>query len=119
MYRIDNDKLECYDLGDDVRKFLLVLWADSKDYDAERIIDNLTAWSKSRSLKAVWILHDRDVQDDGKTLKKAHYHVVVSLENHSTARSVRKHLGLPEKVPLVVCDNFEHSILYFLHMESK
>lgn len=75
--------------------FCVVLYPDSSTYDADKIIKAL---AEEHLTFAVSPVHDRDVDDDG-SLKKAHYHLLLSYSSATTLNNIRgwfKVCGLPE-----------------------
>ena len=75
--------------------FCAILYPDSSTYDTEKVIKAL---SQEHLTFAVSPIHDRDVEDDG-SLKKAHYHLLLSYSSSTTLNNIRGWFnvcGLPE-----------------------
>lgn len=107
--------------GEHYTRLRFVLYPDSTDYNCAAIIENiekLLATPKCNYLIA-WICHDKDVREDGTPLKP-HYHFVVKLTSgHQTPSAFRKKVGLPTDFYMKTFDNFEESLAYLIHFDSK
>lgn len=88
------------------RAFCLVLYPE--DITHSLAIDKI-----KKSYDCAYILHDRDVMEDG-VLKKAHYHVVLRFKNAVWNSAVAKDLGI-EINYIQPCKNFKNALLYLIH----
>lgn len=119
MKKIDNpsqmNDIEYGNLQD--RKFTCILYPDATNYaqTCQEILDyRLTCGFFSEWF---YILHDKDLNDDG-TLKKPHYHVVVTKSNPSTIKIISKQLGIPQNYIQRV-SNLKGMIKYLTHDEIQ
>ena len=75
--------------------FCAILYPDTSAFYTEKVIKAL---SQEHLTFAVSPIHDRDVEDDG-SLKKAHYHLLLSYSSSTTLNNIRGWFnvcGLPE-----------------------
>ena len=66
--------------------------------------------------RAVVILHDKDVDDNGE-IKKPHYHAIISFKNARTINSLSNELGL-ESYFIQPISNLKSSFLYLIHKNA-
>lgn len=75
--------------------FCCILYPDSVSYDTDNVIKALAVEHLTFALSPI---HDRDIDDDG-SLKKAHYHLLLSYPSATTLNNIRgwfKICGLPD-----------------------
>lgn len=92
------------------RYFTCILYADDKNFDKyfDFIIKNY--------LNITYILHNRDLTEDG-TLKKAHYHFVFKVgENARSVKSISEEINLP--IQYIEGCNHDSMLLYLLHINQ-
>ena len=93
------------------RSFAGTLYPDSESYDCETLLSTI----RSKFIDWAYILHDKDVNENGE-LKKPHIHWV----GRATPRclSVVAHfLGLPEN-DIEVVKNFDNMVMYLIHLND-
>lgn len=75
--------------------FCAILYPECTSYDTEKVIKAL---AMEHMTFAVSPIHDRDIEDDG-SLKKAHYHLLLSYSSATTLNNIRgwfKVCGMPD-----------------------
>lgn len=93
------------------RSFSGTLYPDSKSYDCEALLSTI----RSKFIDWAYILHDKDVDENGE-LKKSHIHWV----GRATPRClsvVSNFLGLPEN-DIEVVKNFDNMVMYLIHLND-
>lgn len=93
------------------RSFAGTLYPDSESYDCEELLSII----RSKFIDWAYILHDKDVDDNGE-LKKPHIHWV----GRATPRClsvVSNFLGLPEN-DIETVKNFDNMIQYLIHLND-
>jgi hypothetical protein len=93
------------------RSFAGTLYPDSESYDCETLLSTI----RSKFIDWAYILHDKDVNENGE-LKKPHIHWV----GRATPRClsvVSNFLGLPEN-DIEVVKNFDNMVMYLIHMND-
>lgn len=93
------------------RSFAGTLYPDSESYDCEQLLSII----RSKFIDWAYILHDKDVYDNGE-LKKPHIHWV----GRATPRClsvVSNFLGLPEN-DIEIVKNFDNMIQYLIHLND-
>ena len=93
------------------RSFAGTLYPDSESYDCEQLLSII----RSKFTDWAYILHDKDVDDNGE-LKKPHFHWV----GRATPRClsvVSNFLGLPEN-DIEIVKNFDNMIQYLIHLND-
>lgn len=93
------------------RSFGGTLYPDSESYDCEKLLSIV----QSKFIDWAFILHDRDVDDNGE-LKKPHYHWV----GRATPRClsvVCNFMGLPEN-DIEIVKNFDNMVQYLIHLND-
>lgn len=76
--------------------FCAMLYPDSTTYDTDKLIKSL---AEEHLTFAVSPIHDKDFEDDGSTLKKGHYHLLLAYSSATTLNNIRgwfKACGMPE-----------------------
>lgn len=73
------------------RKFVVLLYPDTTDYDIGTVLDNITGFKEY-----AYIVHDSDLLDDG-TPKKTHIHAVIRQDTPGTRSAIANKLGIDEK----------------------
>lgn len=94
------------------RKWELVLYPDSDSYDVSEVLAKLV------SLFDQWayILHDSDVDDDGKP-KKLHYHFYGKSSDKLTASGIAYRVSVPESSCRVV-KSWKGAVRYTVHADN-
>ena len=87
--------------------FIIVIYEDDEKFDTQYF--NLVQESES-----IWIRHDKDIDDEGKT-KKPHYHFVLKLKNAKTISALAKHLDVAENMIEPVKKSMNGSLKYLIH----
>lgn len=93
------------------RSFAGTLYPDSESYDCEILLSTI----RSKFIDWAYILHDKDVNENGE-LKKPHIHWV----GRATPRClsvVSNFLGLPEN-DIEVVKNFDNMVMYLIHLND-
>lgn len=93
------------------RSFAGTLYPDSESYDCETLLSTI----RSKFIDWAYILHDKDVNENGE-LKKPHFHWV----GRATPRClsvVSNFLGLPEN-DIEVVKNFDNMVMYLIHLND-
>lgn len=93
------------------RSFAGTLYPDSQSYDCETLLSTI----RSKFIDWAYILHDKDVNENGE-LKKSHIHWV----GRATPRClsvVSNFLGLPEN-DIEVVKNFDNMVMYLIHLND-
>lgn len=93
------------------RSFAGTLYPDSESYDCEILLSTI----RSKFIDWAYILHDKDVNENGE-LKKSHIHWV----GRATPRClsvVSNFLGLPEN-DIEVVKNFDNMVMYLIHLND-
>lgn len=93
------------------RSFAGTLYPDSESYDCEQLLSVI----RSKFIDWAYILHDKDVDENGE-LKKSHIHWV----GRATPRClsvVSNFLGLPEN-DIEVVKNFDNMVMYLIHLND-
>lgn len=93
------------------RSFAGTLYPDSESYDCETLLSTI----RSKFIDWAYILHDKDVDENGE-LKKPHIHWV----GRATPRClsvVSNFLGLPEN-DIEVVKNFDNMVMYLIHLND-
>lgn len=93
------------------RSFAGTLYPDSESYDCEQLLSII----RSKFIDWAYILHDKDVDDNGE-LKKSHIHWV----GRATPRClsvVSNFLGLPEN-DIEIVKNFDNMVQYLIHLND-
>ena len=93
------------------RSFAGTLYPDSESYDCETLLSTI----RSKFIDWAYILHDKDVNENGE-LKKSHIHWV----GRATPRClsvVSNFLGLPEN-DIEVVKNFDNMVMYLIHLND-
>lgn len=93
------------------RSFAGTLYPDSESYDCETLLSTI----RSKFIDWAYILHDKDVDENGE-LKKSHIHWV----GRATPRClsvVSNFLGLPEN-DIEVVKNFDNMVMYLIHLND-
>ena len=93
------------------RSFAGTLYPDSESYDCETLLSTI----RSKFIDWAYILHDKDVNENGE-LKKPHFHWV----GRATPRClsvVSNLLGLPEN-DIEVVKNFDNMVMYLIHLND-
>lgn len=93
------------------RSFAGTLYPDSESYDCETLLSTI----RSKFTDWAYILHDKDVDENGE-LKKPHIHWV----GRATPRClsvVSNFLGLPEN-DIEVVKNFDNMVMYLIHLND-
>lgn len=93
------------------RSFAGTLYPDSESYDCETLLSTI----RSKFIDWAYILHDKDVDENGE-LKKPHIHWV----GRATPRFlsvVSNFLGLPVN-SIEVVKNFDNMVMYLIHLND-
>ena len=97
------------------RNFNLLMYPDCEEHkNAMELIQQI-------GYKYACILHDKDVDVETGEIKKAHWHVVLSLGNSASGRyasGIAKELGITENY-VQICKNKKGSLRYLLHIDDN
>lgn len=94
------------------RKFTGVLYQDSENYDCAEVLAKLGDFFDDFA----WIVHDKDVEEDGSP-KKAHVHWVgKKKENATTLTNVSKKGGIAKNY-IEYCKSFKKAVRYLVHID--
>lgn len=93
------------------RTWEAVIYPDSESYNAAEVLAKVTEYFD----KWCYILHDKDLDDDGN-LKKAHYHVYGKFDTARTPQSVSNALGVGVS-SLRVVSSWRGAVRYTLHLD--
>lgn len=93
------------------RTWEVVVYPDSQSYVAAEVLANATQYFG----QWCYILHDKDVNDDG-TPKKAHYHVYGKLDTARIPQSVANALGVGI-ASLRVVSSWRGAVRYTVHLD--
>ena len=94
------------------RTWEAVVYPDSESYNAAEVLAKVTEYFD----KWCYILHDKDLNDDG-TPKKAHYHVYGKFDTARILQSVSNALGVPVS-SLRVVSSWRGAVRYTLHLDN-
>lgn len=64
--------------------------------------------------EAIWIRHDKDIDDEGN-LKKSHYHVVLKLKNACTISALAKRINVDDHMIEMVKKSLNGCLKYLIH----
>lgn len=95
--------------------FILQLYPDNDDH--QYVIDYINLFAFDDNLQYRYILHDKDIKDDGE-LVKPHYHVYLRYDYNKTCSSVIKDLGIPHPKWIRDCDSKSIFIRYLCHYDD-
>lgn len=98
-------------MKDRYRLFSIILYEESEDYDTKNVLFNI----KSNKYYA-YILHNKDVDNKGE-FKKAHYHIIIKLDNASTIEALAKKIGI-KKNYIQHIKNERAYIRYLIHFDD-
>lgn len=100
------------------RKFTAIIYPDATNYTVpcDMILENILP-NSGYFPQWFYIKHDRDKNEDG-TLKKVHYHIIVTKTNPATIKTVAKQLGIPQNYIQRV-QNFKSMVAYLTHDEQQ
>ncbi len=91
------------------RVFMLLLYKDDETH--VEALEHI-----KRSFDYACILHDKDLEKDGKTPKKEHYHVVVRVGKNAIWNSAfSKKLGIDKRYVGTKVRNFDSALQYLIH----
>lgn len=93
------------------RNWEVVIYPDSESYVADDVLDKVTEYFT----QWCYILHDRDVNDDGSA-KKSHYHVYGKLDTPRTPQSVANALGVGV-ASLRTVSSWRAAVRYAVHLD--
>lgn len=93
------------------RTWEVVVYPDSESYVPAEVLAKVTEYFA----KWCYVLHDKDVNDDG-TPKKAHYHVYGKLDTPRTPQSVSNALGVGV-ASLRVVSSWRSAVRYTVHID--
>lgn len=93
------------------RTWEIVVYPDSESYVAADVLAKVTEYFS----QWCFILHDRDVNDDG-TPKKSHYHVYGKLDTPRTPQSVANALGVGV-ASLRTVSSWKSAVRYTVHLD--
>lgn len=94
------------------RNWEAVVYPDSESYVDAEVLAKATEYFE----KWCYILHDKDLNDDG-TPKKAHYHVYGKLDTSRTPQSVANALGVGVS-SLRAVSSWRGAVRYTLHLDD-
>ena len=63
------------------------------------------------------ICHDADVEDDGVTVKKPHYHYVIRFRNGQWSSALASDLGIKHNY-IQKCKSVDYALLYLIHFND-
>lgn len=93
------------------RNWEVIVYPDSDSYIAAEVLAKVSEYFE----KWCYILHDKDLSDDG-TLKKAHYHVYGKFDTARTPQTVSNALGVGVS-SLRVVSSWRGAVRYTLHLD--
>lgn len=93
------------------RAWEVVVYPDSVVYDFANVLANVTEYFD----KWCYILHDKDLNEDG-TLKKAHYHVYGKFDTARTPQTVSNALGVGV-ASLRAVSSWRGAVRYTIHLD--
>lgn len=90
-------------------------YLESDNHSAAEVIKLLKSdlWTKNQ---IAYILHDKDVDDNG-LLKKPHYHILVKFSDRRQINAISKKYKCPENLIRWKCD-FKGSVRYLVHADD-
>lgn len=94
------------------RKWELVLYSDSTSYNCDEVI------SQAKNFFNEWafVLHDKDVYEDGSP-KKPHYHLIGKLPHNFTPSGICFHLGITDS-SLANISSWKGAVRYLMHLDN-
>ena len=98
-------------MKDKYRLFSIILYEISDDYDTNEVFKNIKA-----NKYYAFILHNLDKDNKGE-FKKAHYHIIIRLDNASTISALAKKLGIKENY-IQHIKNERAYIRYLIHFDD-
>lgn len=93
------------------RAWEVVVYPDSDSYDVAVVLANVTEYF----VQWCYILHDKDVNDDGN-LKKVHYHVYGKLDTPRPPQTVANALGVGV-ASLRAVSSWRSAVRYSVHLD--
>lgn len=90
------------------RNYHLILYADDETH-----IKAYNYIKDNYSYASIW--HDKDINDDGKTIKKLHLHVVVHLSSPKSLSKFADELGIKPNYIQICRKDYKQSLLYLIH----
>lgn len=97
-------------MADKYRRFRLLLYPEDLIH-----LDALN-YIVEHSFKYVYILHDKDVDENGE-LKKKHWHIVLECKNPRYISGLAKELKITDNY-ILPCDEFNYALEYLLHINK-
>ena len=111
------------DLKERVNCFTLELYPESETLQFDNIIE-IVKGTSFYSCKYYYILHDRDINNKTGEVKKAHYHLLVKLENAISIEKIIKSLvnerGSQEAIEndFSIVKSFKGMVRYLIHKDN-
>ena len=111
------------DLKQRINCFTLELYEESETLQFKNII-NIVKSNEFYSCKWYYILHNKDINESGET-KKAHYHLLVKLDNAISIENIIKSLvnerGTSQAIEndLSIVKSFKGCVRYLIHYDDK
>lgn len=99
---MDNKRFRCFNL---------VIYEDDKNFDKQ-------FFQIQQTKSAIWIRHDKDINEESGELKKPHYHVVLKLKNGTTISALSKRLEVGENLIEPVKKSLNGCLKYLIHFKS-
>ena len=93
------------------RKFMILLYPDTQDYDISSVLDKITGFKEY-----AYILHDCDIKDDG-TPKKAHIHCVIRQDSPVAKSAIASKLGIDERF-VEYAGKWSTVVRYLVHVDD-
>lgn len=100
--------VETEDEGKKDRKFLVLLYLETDDYDTNKVMEKICNFPTY-----MFICHDKDTKADG-TPDKSHYHCVIQTEIPLFASTVANKLGIDARW-VRRCKNIRSAYKYLVH----
>lgn len=96
------------------RKFTVLLYPDSEDYNIQQVLDKLVGWGYE---EWAYIMHDQDKKEDGSGYKKEHIHAILRKSTPTALGTIARQLGVsPQYVQRV--RNWKKMVQYLTHEEA-
>lgn len=93
-------------------KFIAVIYEDDKDFKTQ--FANLQI-----NYSSIYILHDKDVDEETGELKKPHYHFIICLKNAKTISAISRETGINDNMIEPIKKSYPGALRYLIHFKDE